>query len=244
LLAGHASAKAGKTVTLCGDIWCPYNCAPGAHDPGFAVEIAQAAFGPAGYSVDYQTVNWARCIEDARRGRYSGIIGAIQTDAPDFIFPTSWIGQSSNGYATRKGDIFHYTGEKSLDGRVLGLVRDYNFTGKIGAYITAHAQDTSRIVYASGNGALRKNLDKLLAGRVDVVVDDWNVLRMLVQTEGLQDRLTLEYGADPAPVYIAFSPRAPQPQILAKILDNGIARLRASGRLAAILAKYHVTEWK
>jgi polar amino acid transport system substrate-binding protein len=207
------------------------------------VEIAQEAFAPAGYSVDYQTVNWARCIEDARRGRYTGIIGAIQSDAPDFIFPKAWIGQSSNGYATRKGDIFHYTGEKSLDGKVLGLVRDYNFTGNIGAYITAHAQDPSRILYASGNGALRKNLDKLLAGRVDVVVDDWNVLSTLVATEGLQDRVTLEYGADPAPVYIGFSPRAPQPHVLAQIFDDGVARMRASGRLAAILAKYHVTEW-
>jgi polar amino acid transport system substrate-binding protein len=207
-----------------------------------AVEIAQAVFGPAGYHVDYQEVNWARCVEDARAGRFSGIIGAIPSDAPDFTFPALAIGISGDAYAVRKGDRFRFTGAPSLQGRVLGVIRSYSFNGPIGAYIAAHENDGSKIEFVSGDGALAKNLDKLVAGRVDVVLDDRNVMLNQIEQLGLNDRVTVVDGDNVAPVFIAFSPRAPEPVKLAHLLDDGIARLRASGRLAAILARYHMQD--
>jgi polar amino acid transport system substrate-binding protein len=239
--AGDAACEAA-TISLCADVWCPYNCAPGSDRPGVAVEIAQAVFGPAGYQVDYQEVNWARCVEDARSGRFSGIIGAIHSDAPDFTFPTLPIGISGDAYAVRKGDAFTFTGASSLHGRVLGAIRDYSFSGPIGAYIAANAKDGSKVEFVSGDGALVKNLDKLVAGRVDVVLDDRNVLLNEIEALGLKDRVTVVAGSTSTPVFIAFSPRSPDPAKLARILDAGLARLRASGGLAAILARYHLQD--
>ncbi len=238
-LAGPA-ACAG--ITLCADVWCPYNCVPGSVHPGFAVEIAREVFAPAGYKVDYQAEGWARCLEDTRAGRFTAIIGAIPSDAPDFIYPAEAIGISIDGYAVRKGDAFHFTGESALDGRVLGLVRGYSFAGQIGAYVAAHGNDASRVQYVSGNGALAKNLGKLLAGRIDVVLDDGNVLRSAIADMGLEGRVTLSVGDNPTPVFIAFSPSVPQARTLAQIMDRGIDRLRASGRLAKIMATYHVPD--
>jgi polar amino acid transport system substrate-binding protein len=237
-IAGQASCA---SVTLCADVWCPYNCVPGSTHPGFAVEIAQEVFGAAGYQVDYQLSSWARCIEDTRAGRFSGIIGAITKDAPDFIFPTQPIGISTDTYAVRKGDHFHFTGAQSLDGRVLGVVRGYSYTNEIGAYIAAHGNDGSRIEFISGDDAVAKNLAKLLAGRVDVVLDDGNVLRHAIATLGLEGQVRLDDGPDTAPVYIAFSPATPQGKVLSRLLDQGIAALRSRGRLGQILASYHVS---
>jgi polar amino acid transport system substrate-binding protein len=237
-VAGPAAAAG---ITLCADVWCPYNCIPGSEHPGFAVDIAHEVFTAAGYTVEYQAEGWSRCVEDARAGRYTAIIGAIPSDAPDFIYPAEAIGISTDGYAVRKGDQFQFTGEQALDGRVLGLVRSYSFSGPIGAYIAAHANDASRVQYVSGNGALAKNLGKLLAGRIDVVLDDGNVLRNAIADMGLEDRVTLAAADHPTPVFIAFSPAAPQGRALAQILDRGIARLRASGKLAQIMASYHLS---
>jgi polar amino acid transport system substrate-binding protein len=206
-----------------------------------AVEIAQEVFGPAGYHVDYQEVNWARCIEDARLGRFTGIIAAIPSDAPDFTFPKVPIGLSGDAYAVRKGDNFRFDGEASLKGRVLGVIRSYSFSGPIGAYISAHATD-GKVEFVSGDGALVKNLDKLVAGRVDVVLDDRNVMLNKIDELGWKDRLQVVAGVNITPVYIAFSPRAPQPAKLAETLDAGIKRLRASGRLAQILARYDLQD--
>jgi polar amino acid transport system substrate-binding protein len=242
-LSSSPSCCVAATLPLCGDIWCPYNCDPGSKKPGFAIEILREIFAPAGYSLDYQAVNWARCIDDARAGRFAGIIAAIPTDAPGFTYSKQPIGSSSNGFAFRRGYAFHYAGPASLEGRVLGVVRSYAYNGALGAYIDANARDSSRIEFVSGNGALTKNLEKLAAGRVDVVLDDGNVLRTTIDELGLADRLTLEDMHDNAPVFMGFSPRAADPALLARIFDDGMARLRASGRLAAILAKYNVRDW-
>jgi polar amino acid transport system substrate-binding protein len=231
------------TISLCADVWCPYNCQPASDRPGFAVEIVREVFAQAGYGVDYQTVSWARCIDDARSGRFDGIIGAIPTDALDFTYPSQSIGLSSNGFAYRRGESFHYTGPGSLEGHVLGVVRGYAFNGALGAYIEAHRLDTSRIEFVSGNGALIKNLEKLAAGRVDLVLDDSNVLRTTIGNLGLSRQLTLDDVHDGEPVFIGFSPRARHPSMLARIFDGGILRLRESGRVAAILAKYKVADW-
>jgi polar amino acid transport system substrate-binding protein len=227
-------------IALCADVWCPYNCDPGSDRPGFAVEIARAVFGPAGYAVDYQEMSWARCVEDARAGRFAGIIGAIRKDAPDFTFPSLPVGVSGDAYAVRAGDPFHFDGERSLDGRVLGVVRDYNFSGLVGAYIAAHHDDGSRVEFVSGSGALAKNLAKLMIDRVDVVLDDENVLLTAIDQMKLSGRVRLERGPNVTPVFIAFSPREPQRARLAALLDSGIAALQASGGLAQIMARYHV----
>jgi polar amino acid transport system substrate-binding protein len=239
-LIGSTGGRCAE-ISLCADAWCPYNCVPGSSRPGMAVEIAQDIFGAAGDQVVYQELNWARCVEDARSGRFTGIIGAIPSDAPDFTFPKVPIGHSGDAYAVRKGDDFKFDGAASLNGRVLGVIRSYSFSGPIGAYIAAHATD-GKVEFVSGDAALLKNLDKLVAGRVDVVLDDRNVMLHSIKELGWMDRLHVVDGLNDTPVYIAFSPKAPDPVKLAAILDAGILRLRASGQLAQILARYDLKD--
>ncbi len=227
-------------VSLCADLWCPYNCAPNSAQPGFAVEIVRDVFAKSGYTVTYQAAGWARCIEDTRAGRFTAIIGAIRADAPDFTFPQQPIGTSRADFAVRKADAFRYNGPHSFDGRVIATTRNYSFGGETGAYLTAHANDTKAVEFVSGDDALPKNLAKLVAGRVDLVVDDGNVLRSKIAALGLQDKVRMIEGPHSSPLFIAFSPAAPDREDLARILDRGIARMRANGALAAVLARYHV----
>jgi polar amino acid transport system substrate-binding protein len=49
---------------------------------------------------------------------------------------------------------------------------------------------------------------------------------------------------DPNPLYIAFSPSDPRSPAYAALLSEGVVRLRASGRLAAILARYGLADWE
>jgi polar amino acid transport system substrate-binding protein len=242
---GAGAARAG-TIKLRSDEWCPYNCAPGSERPGYAVEIAREVFGQAGHEVDYQTLSWTRSIADARAGLYNGIIGAVRADAPDFVFPKASIGRSARGYAVRKGTPFRYkSAEESLRGMVLGAINGYGYETEIGDYIEAHKDDRSRIQLASGDAALAQNLRKLVAGRIDVIIDDANVLSGAINDLGLGDRVVVT-GDDiePVEIYIAFSPAHPEAAEHAALLTEGIERLRASGRLAEILARYGLRDWR
>jgi polar amino acid transport system substrate-binding protein len=239
---GGAGPAPPTEISLCADVWCPYNCGPGTAQPGFAVEIAQNVFSKAGYHVTYQAVSWARCVEDARAGRFTGIIGAVLADAPDFTFPTLPIGISGAGYAVRKGDRFHYESPRDFEGRVLATVSSYNFGGEAGAYVAAHADDPKRVEFVAGDDALQKNLAKLLAGRVDLVLDDEKVLRSTVAALGLDGQITVVHGDGASPLFIAFSPAAPHSAELARILDRGIGKLRAGGGIAHVMARYHLRD--
>jgi polar amino acid transport system substrate-binding protein len=240
--AARPYAAVPKEISLCADVWCPYNCAPGAPQPGFAVEIAQAAFAQSGTHVSYRPAAWARCVEDARAGRFTGIIAAIPADAPDFTFPREPIGISNSGYAVRKGDPFRYTGVSALEGRVLGTVRSYAFSGETGRYINAHAGDERRIEFVAGDDALQKNLSKLLAGRVDVVLDDDKVLRATIAALGLDSQVRVVRAPIGKPLFIAFSPASPDRAALARAFDSGIENLRADGKLATLMARYHLQD--
>lgn len=232
-----------ESVTLRADQWCPYNCAPDAERPGYVIEIARQVFAPAHMQVDYALLNWARSIEDARAGHYDGIIGALHADAPDFVFPSEPVGQTTDGFAVRKGTVFHVDGPRSFDGKVIGAISSYAYTGEVQSYIEANKDDRSKVQLTSGDDALAQNLKKLAAGRLDIVVDDANVLARTIKLAGLDDRLTIADRGAPVPIYIAFSPTSPRAQDYAALLTAGIVRMRASGQLADILARYDVADW-
>jgi polar amino acid transport system substrate-binding protein len=229
-LASSAAPARAETITLRGDEWCPYNCVPGSERPG--------------YAVDYQTLGWARSVADARAGLYAAVIGAIPADAPDFVFPREPIGGSAPGYAVRTGTAFRYEGPSSFAGLVLGAISGYGYDGELGAYVEAHKDDRARVQLASGDDALAQNLKKLAAGRVDVLVDDANVLRGTIAELGLGDRVVVADEGEPVLIYIAFSPAVPGAEERAATLSEGVARMRASGRLAAILARYGLRDWR
>ena len=239
LACSGAAAKA-ETVTLRADLWCPYNCAPDAEKPGYAIEIAREAFGKAGIKVDYQILNWGRSIEDARSGLYDGIVGASPDDAPDFVFPKEPVGLSGEGYAVRKGETFHLEGPQSFSGKVMGAVSSYGFSGIIGSYIGANKDDRSKVQLTSGDDALAQNFEKLKAGRIDIVMDDVNVLAHTIETSNLGEQVTIADQGKAVPVFIAFSPTSPKAKDYAALLDKNIAEMRASGRLGAILKRYNV----
>lgn len=236
-------AAADSAITLRADEWCPYNCVPGAERPGYMIEIVREVFEARGHPVDYQALNWMRSIEDTRRGRYTAIVGAVPEEAPDFIFGPP-LGASTDGFAVRTDSDFDFAGAGSFDGLRLGAIAGYEYTDEVSAYIERHAQDRSRVQLTAGDDALEQNLRKLSTDRVDVVVDDANVLRLAIKELGLEDELEVVGHDTPDPVYVAFSPAHDRAHEFAQMLGEGVEQLRASGRLEEILDRYGLEDWQ
>ncbi|MHB8764993.1 MAG: substrate-binding periplasmic protein [Deferrisomatales bacterium] len=238
-------AAGADVVSLVADEWCPINCEPGAAKPGYAVEVARLVFEKAGHTLEYKTMNWARSLEEARRGKFSGVIGAIPADAPDFVYPAESVGTFANAFFVRAGSPWRYQGIPSLAGVALGVIRDYAYGDELDAYVERHRSDPKRVQVASGDDALDINLKKLAAGRLDVVVESAAVGRYAVHTLGLTDRVVFCCDDGEAlPSYIAFSPANPRAKEYAELLSKGLVELRASGKLKEILAAYGLADWK
>lgn len=237
-----AAAPAGaETITLVADEWCPYNCAPGAEKPGFLIEIVQRVFEPAGFRVDYKVVPWARAIRDTRAGRSSAILGAIRSEAPDFVYPEGTGFRAGTHAFVARGSTWSYGGRGSLDAVTLGVILDYSYGDDVDAYLEQHRANADRVQVSTGEDALEKNVAKLRQGRISVVLEDPAVMRFFLERTGQADAVVPAGILEETEVFIAFGPNEEHALEHARMLEDGMQKLRASGELARILAGYGIT---
>ncbi|KMT64060.1 hypothetical protein XM47_16235 [Catenovulum maritimum] len=231
-------------IILQADEWCPYNCKPNSALPGFMVEIAKAIFEPHGYQVKYQKLNWPRALHNARTGKINGVIGALYSDAPDFIFPENSQGSVVNAIWARKDINLNYKSVEDLKGYTLGAIRNYSYGIELDKYIKSNRHSAAKIQLISGANPLESNLKKLLHNRIDLIIEDNAVLKFSLQNRVIKQQFKHIADIASEPIFIAFSPARPDSKKLAKLLSDGMKNLRLSGELATILHNYSVPDWQ
>ncbi|KPA17194.1 ABC transporter, periplasmic domain protein [Candidatus Magnetomorum sp. HK-1] len=236
------SSVVADTITIRADVWCPYNCEPGAEAPGYMIEIAQQIFGTLNHTVDYQSMPWARALKQTRSGKYVAVVGAYVEDAPDFTF-ADFMGTSTMIFYGRKGDKWKFDGIKSLKTIKLGVVRDYAYTTELDKYIADNSKG-NKVQLASGEEAIEINIKKLKKKRIDIFIANDKVLAYHIKRTG---RLIDDFQncglLSTDKVHMAFSPKNPKSTFYAETVNQGMKNLRKSGDLKKILEKYNVQDW-
>lgn len=231
------------TVTLAADEWCPYNCAPGDEKPGYIVEIARKIFETKGYRIIYRATPWESAVKAGRIGRYDGVIGATKVDGRGFVFPEEEVGISSNDFFVKAGDPWRFQSVASLKNKRLGVIKGYDYGETMNRFISDELKADIQMV--SWDNAVELNLKKLVSGRIDVLLDDRNVIRYIAARMGVSDEIAYAGSNGKRQyLYIAFSPAVSKSREYASILTDGIRSLRKTGELAGILSKYGLTDWK
>lgn len=242
LCLGHGQMVVADTLDIVGDEWCPYNCSPGDLEPGFMIEIAESALSQFGHKVVYKTVPWSRALEDARAGTYAGVVGAYKEDAPGFIFPETVIAESGNYFFVLPDNTWKFEGIASLAKISLGAIQSYAYGPELDAYIKENQRNPAKVQLVAGDTALAKNISKLKAGRIQVLVEDRAVVKWYL-THSAPGLVLKEVGVyHPGAVYVAFSPANPKSKEYAKQLDEGIDVIKKSGKFAEILNRYSITQ--
>ena len=238
-------AGATETITIIADEWCPYNCQPESARPGMGIEIAEKIFGSAGIEVEYKLYPWTEALQRVREGKDSAVIGAFRTDAPDFIFPAIPFSFSRQCFYTRQDSEWQFKNVSSLTGVVLGVIDGYSYGNLVDAYIRNH-RDSGRVYISrsttGGTAGLADLISRMKEGRIDVLIEDRNVLSY----DLIEDRPELmlrDAGCFPSSsVYIAFSPATPDKSLrYIRLLDRGMRRMFHDGVIQKITSKYTVT---
>lgn len=249
LLSNTAAMALPNTITVVADTWCPYNCEPDSEKPGYVIELIKAIYEPEGIKVNYEIMPWTRAINETRELKFTAIIGATKSEAPDFIYPQRMVGLSIYKFYTRKDSEWTYQGPNSLEYISLGTVDGYSYNSVIDSYLERNRRDRLRVQVVGGEFATEQNIKKLLAKRIDVMLEDPNVvansLLALDKKDGLRvlDRLDSP-NPEQDDLYMAFSPKNPDAKELAAIFDRGLVRLREDGELEKIMHHYGLEDWR
>lgn len=239
-LVGSDLAR-GETLAIAADIWCPINCEPGSERPGIFVELARDIFAESGIAVRYEIRNWARVLQEVRRGEINAAVGAGIEDAPDFLFTETPVALSRNCFYTGSKSRWHFDGVESLASVRLGVINDYSYGEALNAYVATHRGHSERVQVAAGDKALDLNLSKLAHGRLDVMIENSWVVQSRLAALGRSGELREAGCREPdVPIYLAFSPALPDSARYVELFEQGLRRYRADGRLQALLKAYGV----
>lgn len=230
-----------RTIAIAADPWCPHNCIAGSQREGYMIEIAREAFALAKLEVEYTNISWARALEHAGEGHIDAVVGAFISDAPHLVYPSEAIGYARTALFTSAGSDWTYRGIESLRRQTLVAINGYSYSSELDAYIKTHLDNPERVWILSGPSPLDRAIELLEHNRSDVLPEDVAVMRWTLEHLDKQDSLRMAGRLERMPVYIAFSDANPQSAELANLLSEGVRKLRKSGRLDEILARYNVS---
>ncbi len=228
-------------LVFCSDVWAPFAGVADSPTPGYCIEVIKAIYENEGYSANYITLPWTRCIEDTRSGRLTALLAAHKVDAPDFIFPTEQIARTSDlVFYVRADSDWNYDGLQSLKHIKLGYIQDYAYPSLIYDYIKANT-GSDQILASHGDEPLLRLIEALQMKRIDAFIEFSVVgnhkLRQLELEHAIINGGAISY---PEGLYVAFSPARPDAQQLADLFDLKVKELRKNGTLKAISQKYEI----
>ncbi len=239
-----------ETIRVSYDEWCPYACldeqaqAPHPDSPGYFATVLEAIYGPLGHEVEFVIRPWERALKETRRGSLDAVLAPARSEAPELIFPEEEIGMLGWCFYTRNNDPWNYTDVSSLRERTLGVLVGNNFGEEVTAYVEEHRTTPERVQEITGLDFLEQNLRKLLAGRIDTMLDEPATTDYLLFSRDLGGMVRKAGCLESQKMYIAFTPENPRSQEYARIFSEGMRRLHTDGRLEDILATYGLHDWR
>jgi polar amino acid transport system substrate-binding protein len=233
-----------EPLSIRADVWFPINGLPNSDKPGYMIEMASIIMKKHGREVDYRTMPWERSLDQVRKGNFDCVVGAYKDDAPDFLFPELPWGRIETLFYTKHDSNWTYTGIDSLPSISIGTIGGYAYSEEFDAYVEQN-KSTSKVQVINANNALEQNIKKLLAGRIDALVESDLVLEAKLQEMGLEDQLKpAGQLIGTTEMYIACSPDKKGMNDIVQQLNDGLIQLRDRGELKPILTKYGLKDWK
>lgn len=229
-LAGAAGAQAVRLVT---GHYPPYEYEEDGEVKGMVVEIVREAFRRAGRPVRIEVMPWARALQEAQSGRADGLFAAVKTPERErqLAYTREPLVPLVVSMFVRADASIRFGGDLApLSGLRFGVVNRFSN----GAAFDGAAA-SGRLPLVEAANATEHNIRKLLAGRIDVMVNNRYGARYFLRRLGAQDQVReLRPPLDESPSYLAFSRQRDDP-VLRAALDGALAAMKADGSFQRIV---------
>ncbi|MGL1885853.1 MAG: transporter substrate-binding domain-containing protein [Reichenbachiella sp.] len=237
--------------------------------PGYGVEIYNEIYESEGFVVQFVGNSFSRGMVEVNEGDIDAISGPLKFSPEDLKekirqmpligpmygalkYPTMSVGVHHSSCVYKKGeDEWQYTTPKSLSGKAIGAAQNYDYGQEMNGFLEQYERNVdTRVERLTGDNIFHRNILRLNLKRIDVILMDrtggkWAIKK--AENKGVisPGQIVLSgCTGESAELYLAFSSTdAKRAQYLGEIFDRGVKRLRDSGKLQDILAKYGLVDW-
>lgn len=230
--------------------FCPYICNPEKENgkEGYIVEMLNAIYQPAGYTLHFHRVPYVRGIRLVEQGIYDGMPMLNSQSSKEIILSKKLCGILIQNFYVKKGEPWRYDGVKSLENIFIGSIAGYNYSPlnpEYEAYLREYSNTTPKKVYylATKNPTL-SNLEMILKGRVTTFNECSDVVDYIASKNGLTGKFDMAGSLGILKNYMGISPKRSDAQKIVYIFDREIKKLRNNGQLNHILSKYGLEDWE
>ena len=202
-------------------------------EQGILTAISKEAFKDAGITLKVSFVPWKRALENAKRGKYDGLLGAYKTDERlEYFHYTERLFDSEEGFIKRKGHHFRY---QSLD--------DLKHFDIIVMRGTAPSDDLKALGFNVIDVAYQSDGLKVLAGGRPALLSMGRLQFLYFTDQGtdlhhLRDKLEVvtpifkSYG-----LYNTLYRHHPQAAEIIRKFNQSLAKMHQDGRFDAIVKR-------
>ncbi|ABC30264.1 ABC-type amino acid transport/signal transduction systems, periplasmic component/domain [Hahella chejuensis KCTC 2396] len=202
---------------------------------GYLVEITQAAFSRVGYATDFRFVPWSRALTKSIAGEYDVLLAAYYThERAEKLLYSKPIGVAEVMLLQRKGSDITYRKLEDLKPYRIGHISN----SKVSPEFDKAEAEYLNIEYAFD---AETNIRKLLAGRLDLMVEKKQRIVQLVNTEFASEAHKLAFVNPPLHInyfHNCVTKINPDHQKIIHDFNLGLDIIRKDGTEARILKKH------
>lgn len=206
------------------------------------MEVVQKVFAASPYDVSYKHVmSWNRAMDQVKRGEADAIVFSFyeSSDKQYFVIPKATLAvDSGTNFVLLNSNKWRFKDAASLNQlRYIGVYKNTVWADPEVAKF--ESDNPGKFVYLHGENIVDRAFDMIRRGRIDAWEDSEVLLNYYMFRNGITDMRieSKEYGK-PHTGTMLFSSKTPRAQEYAKFFSQGVEKLRRSGELAKILARY------
>lgn len=232
LLAGPALPD-DELLRVVASEWSPYVSASVPRN-GVAPQVVLTALRRAGYRVQLYLDYWPQSLAATQAGDFDAIVSLWYTEerAESLAFSEPFM-MNDLQFMKRSADAIKLVSREDFVGLRVGIVEDFAYSEQ--------QYDTTGIDVISG-GSVGENIDRLIAGELDLVLGDSLVLRHEADLRRAAKQVeVLPLVLESRGLHLGVSrQRADHEQIIAAFNDS-IAAMKADGSYASLMANYRIS---
>lgn len=213
------------------DEWAPYVYLENGELKGFDYEVMTAVILKMGYEIDFRVIPWKRCIFMIEEGEADAILDVSRTEKREktMLFPDQEISESASVLFHQRGKQYSFEKLEDLHGLTVGTILGYAYSNEF-----LQADFFTREPVKN----LEQNFNKLLYGRIDMVLSNKHVGLHTSRKMGIAEKIdyipkTVSGGNN----YLAFS-KKPGHEQLVKEFSSQLKLFQSSRQYTEIMKKY------